>query len=318
MPKQRLSFEFFPPTNHAMTARLWKTVAELTPFEPDFVSVTYGAGGTTRAQTLETARELRSRHGLNVAAHLTCVGASREQTLAMARRLSKAGIREILALRGDPPKDQSGFLPHSTGFRDSCELVSALSDISGLRIRVSAYPNPHPDAAYSNADVDWLKRKLDAGAGSAITQFFFEADTYFRFRDACHRAGIKARIIPGILPIQSWERTRQFAKRCGAPIPNWLANAFETALRDGGGRQDLLAISVCTELCSELIEGGVDHLHFYTLNRPTLTRKIVHALGLMPTAERLTGLDPSESTSGYRAPLGTTRSRNLQGLSSVR
>ncbi len=279
---QRLSFEFFPPTNHAASERLWRTVGELSPFGPDFVSVTYGAGGTNRALTLETARELRASHGLNVAAHLTCVNSSREQTLAIARRLSEAGVREILALRGDPPKSQARFRPHASGFRDSCELVSALADIPDLRVRVSAYPDPHPDAAHSAADVNWLKRKLDSGAESAITQFFFEAETYFRFRDACQRAGIEAQIIPGILPIQNWAKTREFARRCGAHIPNWLANAFEAALRDGGGRQELLAISVCTELCSDLIEGGVNHLHFYTLNRPKLTQRVILALGMMP------------------------------------
>ena len=285
MPKPRLSFEFFPPASQKASIRLRKTVDELAPLEPEFVSVTYGAGGTTRALTLETAKEIRKCHGLNVAAHLTCVDASRNETLATARGLAKAGVREILALRGDPPMGQARFRPHEDGFANTCELVSALADTPGLRIRVSAYPDPHPEAAYPGADVDWLKRKLDAGAESAITQFFFEAETFFRFRDACQKAGIDAPIIPGILPIHDWSATRGFAARCGAYVPDWLASSFETALRDGDGRHDLLAISVCTELCTELMEGGVEHLHFYTLNRPHLTRKVIYALGLSQNAK---------------------------------
>lgn len=285
MPRPRLSFEFFPPANLAAEARLGKTVDELAPFGPEFVSVTCGAGGTTRALTLGAAKGIHADHGLTVAAHLTCVGAPRERILSAAQNLADSGVREILALRGDPPKGQDRFLPQPGGFRDTCELVSALADIPGLRIRVSAYPDPHPDAAYASADVDWLKRKLDAGAGSAITQFFFEAETYFRFRDACRRAGIDAPIIPGILPVQNWETTRGFARRCGAHIPDWLDGAFRTALRDGGGRHDILAVSVCTELCSELIDGGAGHLHFYTLNRPRPTREVIQALGLSPAGE---------------------------------
>ncbi len=326
MPKQRLSFEFFPPANPAAEARLRNTVDELAPFGPEFVSVTYGAGGTTRALTLETAKEIQADHGLTVAAHLTCVGAPRERILSTARNLADAGVREILALRGDPPKDQDRFLPQPGGFRNTCELVSALADIPGLRIRVSAYPDPHPDAAYAGADVDWLKRKLDAGAGSAITQFFFEAETYFRFRDTCQRAGIDAPIIPGILPIQNWETTRGFARRCGAHIPDWLDSAFRTALRDGNGRHDILAISVCTELCSELIDGGVEHLHFYTLNRPNLTREVIHALGLSPAGknlgtERNSARSPDSRSkrdaSGTWMPLNPSRSHAYQGLTSV-
>ena len=299
MSKPRLSFEFFPPASQKAAIRLRKTVDELAPLEPEFVSVTYGAGGTTRALTLETAKGIRECHGLNVTAHLTCVDASRDETLATARSLAKAGVREILALRGDPPMGQPGFRPHDDGFANTCELVSALADTPGLRIRVSAYPDPHPEATYPGADVDWLKRKLDAGAESAITQFFFEAETYFRFRDACQRAGIDAPVIPGILPIHNWSATQRFVARCGAHVPDWLASSFETAVRDGDGRHDLLAISVCTELCTELMEGGVEHLHFYTLNRPHLTRKVIYALGLTQNANPPENTCTAMQTSSY-------------------
>ena len=188
------------------------------------------------------------------------------------------GVTEIVALRGDPPKGSGAFAPHRDGFASSIELVEALAANGKFHIRVGAYPDPHPEATNADADVDWLKRKIDAGAGSAITQFFFEADTFFRFRDKCAAAGINAPIIPGILPIENWSGVRKFAQRCGAPVPVWLDKAFETAIRDE--REDLLAISVCTGLCTKLIEGGVEDLHFYALNDPRLSRDICRALGV--------------------------------------
>jgi len=280
MPLPRLSFEFFPPQSLDASFRLWDTVRTLAPLDPQFVSVTYGAGGTTRDLTHDAVTSIGGHYGLNVAAHLTCVEASRAETLAIAERYAAAGVREIVALRGDPPKGAGAFRPHPDGFSSSCELVSALADTGRFHIRVGAYPDPHPEAAGAGADVDWLKRKIDAGADSAITQFFFEADTFFRFRDACAAAGIDAPIIPGILPIESWAGVRRFATRCGAPVPGWLEDAFATAIRDD--RHDLLAISVCTELCSDLLEGGVEDLHFYTLNKPHLTREVARALGIQP------------------------------------
>jgi len=280
MPLPRLSFEFFPPNGLDASFRLWDTVQELAPLNPNFVSVTYGAGGTTRDLTHEAVKTIHANYGLNVAAHLTCVDATREETIAIAKSYAEAGVTEIVALRGDPPKDSGGFVPHMDGFADSCELVSALADLNSFHIRVGAYPDPHPEAFSPGADVDWLKRKIDAGADSAITQFFFEADTFFRFRDKCAAAGITAPIIPGILPIENWTALQRFASRCGAHVPGWLSDAFEVAIRDD--RHDLLAISVCTELCSDLIEGGVEDLHFYTLNKPHLTREIAHALGITP------------------------------------
>jgi len=285
MPIPSVSFEFFPPRSLEGSFRLWDTVQALSPLDPRFVSVTYGAGGTTRELTREAVATLTNATGLNVAAHLTCVDASRAETLEIARGFARAGVREIVALRGDPPKGAAGFVPHAEGFADTCELISALADTGQFTIRVGAYPEKHPEAASQQADIDWLKRKIDAGASEAITQFFFEADTFFRFRDACAKAGIDAPIRPGILPIENWAGARRFAAACGAQVPGWLADAFDRAESDGEGRADLLAVAVATELCDTLVEGGVDHLHFYTLNRPDLTRDICHALGLRARAE---------------------------------
>ena len=280
MPATRISFEFFPPKSLQASFRLWETVRTLAPLEPEFVSVTYGAGGATRKLTHEAVTTIQQNYRLNVAAHLTCVDATRAQTLAIAERYTRAGVRDIVALRGDPPAGQAAFRAHPQGFSNTCELIEALARTGNFNIRVAAYPDRHPDAADEHADVDWLKRKIDAGANSAITQFFFEAENFFRFRDRCQAAGIDAPIIPGILPIENWTGVTAFARRCGAPVPPWLDQAFTAALRDD--RHDLLAISVCTELCSDLIEGGVEDLHFYTLNRPSLTREVINALGLAP------------------------------------
>ena len=285
MKARSVSFEFFPPKSLEASFRLWDTVQALAPLEPDFVSVTYGAGGTTRELTRDAVATLHKTSGLNVAAHLTCVDASREETLAIADGFAEAGVNEIVALRGDPPKGSGGFTPHPDGFNDSCELISALAETGKFKIRVGAYPEKHPEAADSNADIDYLKRKIDAGADEAITQFFFEADTFFRFRDACAKAGIDAPILPGILPIENWNGARRFAESCGTSVPAWLADAFEKAQAHDDGREDLLAVAVATELCSKLIDGGVEHLHFYTLNRPDLTRDVCHALGVRSKVE---------------------------------
>ncbi|MBC7154271.1 MAG: methylenetetrahydrofolate reductase [NAD(P)H] [Rhodobacteraceae bacterium] len=276
----RVSFEFFPPKTLDASFRLWETVRVLAPLRPSFVSVTYGAGGTTRKLTHEAVETIGTHYGLNVAAHLTCVEATRAETMEIAAAYKAAGVREIVALRGDAPQGAGKFIPHPDGFADSCELISALADTGDFDIRVGAYPDPHPDARGPGADVDWLKRKIDAGATSAITQFFFEADTFFRFRDACVKAGIDAPIIPGILPIENWGGVRKFAQHCGAYIPAWLDDAFAAATRDG--RDKILGTALCTELCNTLVEGGVGDLHFYTLNRPQLTRDVCHALGVVP------------------------------------
>ncbi|WP_422033565.1 methylenetetrahydrofolate reductase [NAD(P)H] [Roseovarius sp.] len=285
MTAPSVSFEFFPPKSLEASFRLWDTVQALAPLDPSFVSVTYGAGGTTRELTRDAVATLHKSSGLNVAAHLTCVDASREETLAIADTFAEAGVNEIVALRGDPPKGSGGFTAHPEGFTDSCELISALAETGKFKIRVGAYPEKHPEAADPGADVEYLKRKFDAGADEAITQFFFEADTFFRFRDACDKAGITAPILPGILPIENWKGARRFAESCGTSIPKWLADAFEKAEAHDDGRADLLAVAVATELCSKLIDGGVEHLHFYTLNRPDLTRDVCHALGVRSRVE---------------------------------
>ena len=282
MTAPRISFEFFPPQSLEASFRLWETVQMLAPLNPGFVSVTYGAGGTTRKLTHEAVATIHKNYGLNVAAHLTCVDATREETMEIVEAYTQAGVTEIVALRGDPPKGAGKFTPHPQGFANSVELIEALAGTGKFKIRVGAYPDPHPEAANAQADVDWLKRKIDAGASSAITQFFFEAETFFRFRDACERAGTDAPIIPGILPIQNWNGVKKFAARCGAHVPAWLDEAFEAAKRDG--REELLATAIATELCTDLIEGGVEDLHFYTLNKPHLTRDICHALGVQPDA----------------------------------
>jgi methylenetetrahydrofolate reductase (NADPH) len=275
-----VSFEFFPPKSLEGSFRLWDCMNALAPLSPSFVSVTYGAGGTTRQLTHEAVSTIHRSTGLNVAAHLTCVDATRAETLQIAQSYADAGVREIVALRGDAPKGSANFEAHPEGFASSVELIAALAETGQFNIRVGAYPEKHPEAADQAADIAFLKRKIDAGATSAITQFFFEADTFFRFRDACVKAGIDAPIIPGILPIENWEGAKRFATRCGTHIPQVVHDAFTNATRDG--TTDLLATALATELCDDLLRGGVENLHFYTLNRPELTRDVCHALGLAP------------------------------------
>lgn len=280
MTSLNVSFEFFPPKTIEASFRLWDTVQTLAPLAPRFVSVTYGAGGTTRQLTREAVAAIAGSTDLSVAAHLTCVDATKEDTLSLAKSWADLGVKDIVALRGDPPKGTEGFAPHPEGFANSCEMIEALAASGDFNIRVGAYPHKHPEAASLKDDVDWLKRKIDAGASEAITQFFFEADDFFRFRDLCDKAGITAPITPGILPIENWAGTKAFAQRCGAQIPDWMDAAFQTALRDD--RSDFLSVALSTELCSDLIDGGVENFHFYTLNKPELTRDICAAIGVTP------------------------------------
>lgn len=281
MTRPAVSFEFFPPKSLQASFRLWDCVQTLAPMNPDFVSVTYGAGGTTRQLTHDAVDAIQKTTDLNVAAHLTCVDATRTETLGIADAYKAAGVNHIVALRGDPPKGSGGFVPHADGFNGAIDLTRALAD-RGFDVTVGAYPETHPDAASQAACIDHLKAKIDAGATRAITQFFFEADTFLRFRDACADAGITAPIIPGILPIENWAGVQKFATTCGAAIPQVLSDAFTNAARSG--TTDLLAIAQATELCDDLLQGGVDHLHFYTLNKPELTRDICRALGLSAQA----------------------------------
>jgi methylenetetrahydrofolate reductase (NADPH) len=280
MTSLNVSFEFFPPKTIEASFRLWDTVQTLAPLAPRFVSVTYGAGGTTRQLTREAVAAIAGSTDLSVAAHLTCVDATKEDTLSLAKSWADLGVKDIVALRGDPPKGTEGFALHPEGFANSCEMIEALAASGDFNIRVGAYPHKHPEAASLKNDVDWLKRKIDAGASEAITQFFFEADDFFRLRDLCDKSGITAPITPGILPIENWAGTKAFAQRCGAQIPDWMDAAFQTALRDD--RSDLLSVALSTELCSDLIDGGVENFHFYTLNKPELTRDICAAIGVTP------------------------------------
>lgn len=275
----KVSFEFFPPKTLQASFNLWESLRILTPLNPDFVSVTYGAGGSTRKLTQEMTETIRHKYQLDVAAHLTCVDASKDETLAIANAYIKAGVTQIVALRGDAPSG-AGFVPHAQGFSNAIELVTALAKAGVDKIYVGAYPEPHPEARYKDADVDWLKRKIDAGASAAITQFFFDSDIFLRFRDRCVKAGITAPIIPGILPIENWDNTKKFAARCGASIPASLDVEFAMAKRNKV--EDILSVVVATDLCADLIAEGVDAFHFYTLNKPHLTRDVCLALGIEP------------------------------------
>jgi methylenetetrahydrofolate reductase (NADPH) len=272
-----LSFEFFPPNTPNGSLRLWRSVERLAPLAPQFVSVTYGAGGTTRDRTNVAIKTIVDRARLNVAGHLTCVGASRDETLAVARGYARLGVRRIVALRGDPPKGETEFVPHPQGFASAAELVAGLREIGDFEISVGAYPEKHPEAASLQGDIDNLKRKLDAGATNAITQFFFENTDFLRFRDACAKAGIAAPIHPGILPVENFAKMLNFAARCQASVPDWMHKAFERA--DTEEQSHLLSVSLAAEQCSDLRAEGVDHLHFYTLNNPDLTFDVCRALG---------------------------------------
>ncbi|MCX7560733.1 methylenetetrahydrofolate reductase [NAD(P)H] [Sulfitobacter sp. F26204] len=280
MTTPQVSFEVFPPRNVDAGFNLWDTAQTLAPLNPRFFSVTYGAGGSTRDLTHDAAHVLRRTSGLPVAAHLTCVGASKTETLEVAETFAKIGVTDIVALRGDPQDGAKTFTPHPEGFADSCALIEALAEKGTFNIRVGAYPDSHPEAADMNANVQWLKRKFEAGADEAITQFFFEPESFLRFRDACAKVGIDKPITPGIMPVLNWKSARNFATRCGTPVPKWVDDAFEAAIRDD--RHDLLATAMCTEMCDTLINEGVENLHFYTLNRAELTRNVCRALGVTP------------------------------------
>jgi methylenetetrahydrofolate reductase (NADPH) len=277
-----LSFEFFPPHSPNASLRLWRSVERLAPLSPRFVSVTYGAGGTTRDRTNAAIQTIVSRARLNVAGHLTCVGASREETIEVARGFAKLGVRRIVALRGDPPKGADRFVPHPDGFASAAELVAGLREAGGFEISVAAYPEKHPEAASLQSDIDNLKRKLDAGASSAITQFFFSNDDFLRYRDACAAAGITAPIYPGILPVENFSKMLNFAGRCQSAVPEWMHRAYARA--DTEEEAYLLSVSLASDQCTRLMAEGVEHLHFYTLNNPDLTYDVCRALGYAAAA----------------------------------
>jgi methylenetetrahydrofolate reductase (NADPH) len=274
-----VSFEFFPPKTEAMNETLWHSIETLAPLKPRFVSVTYGAGGSTRERTHATVERIVKETDLAPAAHLTCVGASREEIDAVARSYWDAGVRHIVALRGDPPEQGQRYQPHAGGYANAAELVAGLKAIAPFEISVAAYPEVHPDSDCPESDLDNLLRKIDAGADRAITQFFFSADNFLRFRDKL--AGIRpdVEVVPGILPVSNVATTRRFAGQCGAAIPAWMDELFE-GLDELPAARQLVAATIAAELCGQLYAGGVRHFHFYTLNRAELAYAICHLLGV--------------------------------------
>lgn len=271
------SFEFFPPASEVGEHVLWRSVDTLAEIRPRFVSVTYGAGGSTRSRSNRILDQLMKRTSLEPAAHLTCVGASCAEIEATADRWWRAGIRRIVALRGDPPRKGGVFEPHPDGYRDAAALVAGLRRVGEFDIAVAAYPETHPESPTVEADLDNLKRKIDAGASSAITQFFFEPETFLRFRDRVRAAGITAPIVPGILPIVNFAKAIRFAETCGTTIPSWLSELFQ-GTDDSPNTRALIASAQATELCQQLRSEGVDAFHFYTLNRASLTLAICRSL----------------------------------------
>lgn len=274
-----LSFEFFPPKSAPAEASLWRTVEALAPLKPRFVSVTYGAGGSTRARTDRVVRHIKAEMDLEPAAHLTCVGATRSEIDGLAKGWWDAGIGHLVALRGDPPRGDGTYVPHPGGYENAAALVAGLRKVADFDIAVAAYPESHPDSPTPEADLDNLKRKLDAGAAGAITQFFFEPATFLRFLERARAAGIEAPIVPGILPITNFARAVQFADMCGATVPGWLAELYD-GLDDDPETRALVAAAQATELCQQLQTEGVTTFHFYTLNRPALTTAICRRLGV--------------------------------------
>jgi methylenetetrahydrofolate reductase (NADPH) len=277
----RVSFEFFPPADAAMEATLWNSVERLAPLAPRFVSVTYGADGSTRERTHRVVTRIQDETALTGAPHLTCVGASRGEILDIARGYWDQGVRHLVALRGDPPQGAAHYQPHAQGFAYAADLVAALARLAPFDISVAAYPEVHPQALSAQADLENLKRKIDAGATRAITQFFYDTGAFLRFRDRCAAAGIRAPIVPGILPITRFAQVCRFAERCGAAIPARLAQRFE-GLEDDAEIRRLIAASVAIEQVQALTRHGVGEFHFYTLNRAELSYAICHALGLRP------------------------------------
>jgi methylenetetrahydrofolate reductase (NADPH) len=276
-----VSFEFFPPKTEKMEETLWASIARLAPLAPRFVSVTYGAGGSTRERTHATVVRILRETGLTPAAHLTCVGASKADVLEVADHYWQAGIRHIVALRGDPPDGAGSYRPHPDGFAYAVDLVTGLRAAHDFEISVAAYPETHPQALSPAADLDNLKRKIDAGATRAITQFFFDPAVYFRFMERVRAAGITVPVVPGILPVTNFAQVTKFAGMCGAAVPDWLACRFEGLDEDPETRR-LIAATVAAEQCRALHAGGVREFHFYTLNRADLAYAICHILGLRP------------------------------------
>jgi len=282
----RVSFEFFPPKTAEMEQSLWEAIARLAPLEPNFVSVTYGAGGSTRERTHATVKRILTETMLTPAAHLTCVAATRAEIDAVIAGYAGAGVRHIVALRGDPPSGAGErYTPHPGGYQNAADLVAGIKRHGDLEVSVSAYPEKHPDSPSVEADIDMLKAKVDAGASRAITQFFFENNLYFRYLDRVRAGGINIPIVPGILPVQNFKTTKSFAARCGASVPAWLAERFD-GLDDDAATRKLIAAAVAAEQVLDLVDHGVTDFHFYTMNRADLVYAICHLLGLRPGQEK--------------------------------
>ncbi len=281
-----VSFEFFPPKTERMEEALWAAVRRLEPLRPRFVSVTYGAGGSTRERTHATVARLVRETGLVPAAHLTCVRATRAEIDAVARSYKAAGVRHIVALRGDPPEGAgTRYVPHSRGYANAAALVAGLKRIANFEVSVAGYPEKHPDSPTVAADLDNLKAKIDAGASRVITQFFFDNAHYLRFLEAARAHGIWAPIVPGIVPIHNFGQVAGFAGRCGATMPSWLARRFD-GLDNDPPTTHLVAAAVAAEQVMDLVDQGIRQFHFYTLNRADLVYAICHLLGLRPAAVR--------------------------------
>ena len=276
-----VSFEFFPPHSEKMEATMWQSIDRLAALEPSFVSVTYGADGSTRERTHNAVERIIRETDLTAAPHLTCVGASRGEIDDIAREYWDMGIRHLVALRGDAPKDAARYEPHPDGYAYASDLVEGLKKIGDFEISVAAYPEVHPEARSAEFDLDNLKRKLDAGATRAITQFFFDTDVFLSFRDRCTATGIDAPIVPGILPITRFPQLEKFAAACGARVPDWLREWFD-GLEDDAQTRQLIAASVAINQVRRLQAEGISEFHFYTLNRSELAFAICHALGVRP------------------------------------
>jgi methylenetetrahydrofolate reductase (NADPH) len=282
----RVSFEFFPPKTAEMETSLWEAIGRLAPLSPHFVSVTYGAGGSTRERTHATVRRILAETALTPAAHLTCVAATKPEIDAVIQTYREAGVRHIVALRGDPTGGVGEkYAPHPGGYENGAALVAGIKRIADLEVSVSAYPEKHPDSPSVEADIDMLKAKVDAGATRAMTQFFFENDLYFRYLDRVRARGIDIPIVPGILPVQNFKQTKGFAARCGASVPRWLAERFEGLDEDVATRK-LIAAAVAAEQVLDLVDRGVTDFHFYTMNRADLVYAVCHLLGLRPAAKQ--------------------------------
>jgi methylenetetrahydrofolate reductase (NADPH) len=282
-----VSFEFFPPKDEAMEKILWESIERLKPLAPNFVSVTYGAGGTTRERTHATVKRILAETPLTPAAHLTCVAATRTEVDEIVRNYHAVGVRHIVALRGDPAGGAGErYAPHPGGYKNAADLVAGIKRIApDFEVSVSAYPEKHPDSPTMDADIDMLKAKVDAGAGRAITQFFFENDLYFRYLDRVRARGIDIPIVPGILPVQNFKAATNFAARAGASVPVWLAERFHGLDNDPATRK-LIAAAVAAEQVIDLVDRGVTNFHFYTMNRADLVYAICHLLGLRPAVEQ--------------------------------